>query len=177
MIIVLNATPLIYVTKIGFSWVFEKLGELGVKIIVPETVYQEVVTIGKEKGFSDAIIVDELVKKNVFEIKKCLTKNAVKRLLETTFGREKLIHSGEIEVLALAMELQGIAIIDEKNARKIAEAMGITVHGTMYLFIILYRHRIISKDELVAIFDELVSHGWRVSVEDYIKIKRKIELL
>jgi len=59
LIIVLNATPLIYVTKIGFSWIFEKLRELGVKIIVPETVYQEVVTIGKEKGFSDAIIVNE----------------------------------------------------------------------------------------------------------------------
>jgi len=59
LIIVLNATPLIYVTKIGFSWIFEKLRELGVKIIVPETVYQEVVTIGKEKEFSDAIIVNE----------------------------------------------------------------------------------------------------------------------
>jgi len=74
LIIVLNATPLIYVTKIGFSWIFEKLRGLGVKIIVPETVYQEVVTIGKEKGFSDAMIVNELVKKNVFEIKKCLTR-------------------------------------------------------------------------------------------------------
>ena len=69
MIIVLNATPLIYVTKIGFSWIFEKLGELGVKIIVPETVYQEVVTIGKEKEFSDAIIVNELVKKNVLRLR------------------------------------------------------------------------------------------------------------
>ena len=177
MIIVLNATPLIYVAKIGFSWVFEKLRNFGVKIIVPEIVYQEVAVIGRRKGFSDAIVIDELVKKNIFEVRKCLNRSVIERILKTTFRREKLIHSGEVEALALAMELQGIVIMDEKNARKIAEAMGIKVHGTMYLFIILYRRKMISKDELITILNELVSHGWRISVEDYIKIRREIEKL
>ncbi len=51
MIAVSNASPLIFLAKIGKIHLLEKIFE---KILIPEKVYNEVVVKGKEKRFADA---------------------------------------------------------------------------------------------------------------------------
>jgi len=64
MPLVFNATPLIYITKIGLSKVFEGLKDE--KLTSPQ-VKREVVDEGKRKGVPDAIILEKMFKNNVFK--------------------------------------------------------------------------------------------------------------
>ena len=90
MIWVFNSTPLIYLSKVSLSWIFEKLeGEK----LTPKTVYSEVVVEGKKRGEVDAFIVDELVN-NVFEVVEITPIKPLENIKE--------LHRGEVEVLSLA---------------------------------------------------------------------------
>jgi len=85
-----NSTPLIYLSKVSLSWIFEKLeGEK----LTPKTVYSEVVVEGKKRGEVDAFIVDELVN-NVFEVVEITPIKPLENIKE--------LHRGEVEVLSLA---------------------------------------------------------------------------
>ena len=42
-----------------------------------------------------------------------------------------LVHSGEAEAIALAMELDVPLIIDEKTGRRVARSLGVVVTGTL----------------------------------------------
>ena len=63
--LVFNATPLIYLTKVGLSKIFEQLKD---EKLTSPSVKREVVGEGKRKGVADAIILDKLFLKGVFKI-------------------------------------------------------------------------------------------------------------
>ncbi|MBS7280266.1 MAG: hypothetical protein KIH09_10590 [Candidatus Freyarchaeota archaeon] len=57
--LVFNATPLIYLSKVSL---IENIKELPENRCLPKSVYDEVVTKGKELGSADAFKVDKLIK-------------------------------------------------------------------------------------------------------------------
>ena len=165
MIWVFNSTPLIYLSKVSLSWIFEELE--GEKLI-PKTVYSEVVVEGKKRGEVDAFIVDELVN-NVFEVVETTPIKPLENIKE--------LHRGEVEVLSLAKARGGIAITDDSIAREIGEALGIKVHGTLYLIFLMLKKDKISKNEAVSKVNEMIRKGFRLSVEVYSEFLRLMEVL
>jgi predicted nucleic acid-binding protein len=108
---VFDSSPLIYLNKVGLEWVLEELE--GEKIVPPE-VYEQVVTRGKARGDADALHTERLVEPGV------ITVVPVERDFKTRVrGLRTELQEGELDVLALADEKSGTAILDESIAREV----------------------------------------------------------
>ncbi len=167
--LVFDATPLIYLTKVGLSKLFEELEED--KLTSP-LVKREIVDEGKKRGIPDAVILDKLFANGVFKILEPADKKFLNRLLET-HG----LHSADAQVLVLAKENEGIAIVDDEVARKTARIYDIDYAGSSYVLMRAVCEDLISKSKAKQTVNDMVSLGWRVNVESYIKILEALEKL
>jgi len=167
--LVFNATPLIYITKVGLIKVFE--GLKNEKLTSPQ-VKREVVDEGKRKGVPDAIILEKMFQNKVFKVTKPKNQKFLTILLET-----KGLHITDAEVLAIAKERDGIAVVDDEVARKTAKIYGIAYVGTPYILMKAVLQGMITKEKAKQAINEMVFAGWRCSVESYAKIMEAIEKL
>ncbi|KXA94567.1 hypothetical protein AKJ37_07495 [candidate division MSBL1 archaeon SCGC-AAA259I09] len=138
---------------------------------LPPTVYEEVVEVGKEKGFDDALVTEELIERGVLKVKE-----PPKQLLD----RIKLhqdIHPGEAETLSLAKSLNAIAITDDPVARAIADMYDVMREGSYMVILRMLNAGEINKEKAKSSLRKLVDSGWRCDVELYENILRRIEEL
>jgi len=167
--LVFNATPLIYITKAGLSKVFEDLK--GEKLTSPH-VKKEVVDEGKRKGVPDAIILEKIFKNNVFKIAETKNRKFLASLSET-----RGLHITDAEVLAIAKERSGIAVIDDEVARKTARIYGLSYVGTPHILMRAVFQGLVTKERAKQAVKEMISAGWRCSLESYVKIMEAMEKL
>ncbi|MBC7130615.1 DUF3368 domain-containing protein [Candidatus Bathyarchaeota archaeon] len=167
--LVFNSTPLIYITKIGFSRIFE--GLKGEKLTSP-SVKREVVDEGKRRDFADATVLERLFQKGIFKVVKPEDTVFLKILLQT-----KGLHMTDAEVLAIAKEYGGIAIIDDEVAMKTSKIYGIAYAGTPYILIKAVSQGLITKEKAKQAINDMVFAGWRCSIETYVKIIESLEKL
>lgn len=160
--LVFNSTPLIYITKVGLSKIFEELQD---KKVTSPTVKREVVDHGKLKRIPDAIVLDKLFELGVFNVCEPADKDFLSSLLKT-----RGLHLADADVLALAHELGGMAVIDDEVARKTAKIYGVDYVGSSYILMRAVCEGIITKARAQKAFSEMVSAGWRCSLETYVKI-------
>ena len=165
--LVFNSTPLIYLTKAGLSRIFEGLG--GEKLTSP-VVKREVVDEGKRKGVPDAVVLDKLFVNGVFKVCQPSDRKFLVRLLET-----RGLHLADAEVLALAREHAGIAVIDDEVARKTAKVYGVDYVGSPYVLMRAVCEGLISKAKAKQAVNDMVSAGWRCNVESYAKIMEVLD--
>jgi len=152
---------------VGLSKVFEDLKNE--KLTSPH-VKREVVDEGKRKGIPDAAILDGIFQNNVFEVAEPENRKFLASLLET-----KGLHLTDAEVLVIARERDGIAIIDDEVARKTAKIYGISYAGTTYVLMKAVMQRMITKERAKQAINEMISAGWRCSIESYTKFIETIE--
>jgi predicted nucleic acid-binding protein len=167
--LVFNATPLIYITKIGLSKIFRELESE--KLTAPH-VKMEVVDKGKRKGIPDAIILEKMFLNGTFKIIEPKNKSFLESLLQT-----RGLHVTDAEVLAIAKERSGIAVIDDEVARKTAKIYGIPYVGTPYILIKAVFQGLITKGRAKQAVNEIIFAGWRCIVETYAKIMDVMEKL
>jgi len=165
--LVFNSTPLIYLTRVGLSKVFENLEEE--KVTSPE-VKREVVDEGKRKGVPDAIVLEKLFSSNAFRVVEPKDEGFLSRLLKT-----RGLHVTDAEVLALAKELDGLAVADDEVARKTAKVYGIAYVGTPYVLVRTVSEGTITRNRAREAVNEMIFAGWRCSVETYVKIMEVLE--
>lgn len=165
--LVFNSTPLIYLTKVGLSKIFEGLKEE--KLTSPQ-VKREVVDEGKRKGVPDAVILEKMFENKMFRAVEPSDRVFLSRLLET-----RGLHVTDAEVLALAKELDGLAVVDDEVARKTAKVYGIAYVGTPYVLVRAVLQKLITKERAREAVNEMVSAGWRCSIESYAKIIEVLE--
>ncbi len=163
---VFNSSPLIHLVKAGLAWMIERLE--GEKYITP-SIYAEVVENGKAKGFDDAIITEELLRRGTILIKKP-SGNLLKLI-----SAHKDIHPREAEVIGLAKELDGIAVIDDPVARSVAELHGVKKEGSYMIIVRMLARNDIKKGEAKEALRHLVESGWMCDVELYSKVLDLIE--
>lgn len=165
--LVFNSTPLIYLSKAGLSGIIENLK--GEKLMSP-LVKAEVVDKGKLKGVPDAIALEKLFDNGVFKV--CKPKNTafLSRLSET-----RGLHVADADVLTLAKEYEALAVIDDEVARKTAKVYGIEYVGTPYVLVRAVFEGLLSKEEAKLAVNDMVSAGWRCSLESYSKIMQLLE--
>jgi len=113
-------------------------------VYIPTKVYEEI-TI-KEKIALD---------KEFFITKEIKDKKLYKLLL-------KSLDKGEAQAIVLAKETNLSLIIDEKKGRKIATTMGINIFGFIGLLIINYKNKLLSKEDIINIFNKAKKQNFRV---------------
>ncbi|RKY45704.1 MAG: DUF3368 domain-containing protein [Candidatus Neomarinimicrobiota bacterium] len=145
MKVVSNSTCIIALLRVGRLTLLKDLFD---RILIPEEVYREIYVNGKE-GFV------ELEKVDLFEIKKI--KN--RRFFNLLRG---LIDDGEAASIILAIEEDaGLIILDDKDARKIAEKLGLKVMGTAGILLLAKKKGII--EEIKPILEEMRMSGFYLS--------------
>ncbi|MFQ5758239.1 MAG: DUF3368 domain-containing protein [Candidatus Bathyarchaeia archaeon] len=165
--LILNATPIIYLCKIGLSKIFKEFSEE--KYTTPKVV-EEVVDKGKILGAPDAFIADELIQQSTIKVRAPKNVDFINKL-----SRIPDLHPAEIQVLALAKELKGIAIIDESIAREIARIYSIETHGAAYLLLRLLHRGRLSKKQTKEAINRMITAGWRLTAEEYAKLTKELE--
>ena len=131
---------------------------------------EEVVDKGKSLGAPDAIIAEELIQRSIIKVREPTNVDFI-----TLLSAIPDLHKAEIQVIALAKELEGIAIVDESVAREVSRLYNVEAHGTTYLLLrLLYRKRL-SKKQFNEAIDGMISAGWRLTAEEYAKLTRELE--
>jgi predicted nucleic acid-binding protein len=173
--LVFNSTPLIYLTRVSLTTLFTNLNE---DKITTSKVYHEVVVQGKKKGSPEALLLEKLFKKKVLSIHELKNKEFMKTLVGVAANLERQpLHEAEAEVLAVANEVKGVAIIDDKIAKSVASLFGIKMHGTGYVLGKMYLTGKIGKETLIQKIKEMRDQGWYISGEDYLDIVKHLEAL
>ncbi len=83
---------------------------------------------GKNKGVADAIILEKLFNNKIFKIIEPEDNEFTRRLMKT-----RGLHKADAEVLSLARELEGLAIIDDELASNVAKIYEMSYAGTPYI--------------------------------------------
>lgn len=160
MKVVVNSTVLIGLCQIGQLRLLESLFE---EIYISLEVYSEVVEKGKGKIGSEEIKSAQWIKR-----KKVKNSLAVSMLMAR-------LDPGEAETIILAIETEAnILVLDEKEAREIAEEEGLTVIGTAALLKRAKEKGLI--EDLKKSLDQLRASGFRLSDDVYEACLRNIDV-
>jgi len=158
--IVSNATPLIYLAKIGRIDLLQKVfGE----VVIPKEVKIEVVDKGKQLGEKDSYIIEKAITDGWLKVL-----NA--QLVEVPIKLEP----GELAVLSLAKSL-GLreVLIDEVSARTAAKLLNLKPRGTIFVLLKALEKKEIDLNEFLEALDELIKTGFRLKEEVYIEAVRE----
>jgi len=71
--------------------------------------------------------------------------------------------------------MDGLAVVDDEVARKTAKVYGIAYVGTPYILVRAVLQKLITKERARETVNEMISAGWRCSVETYARIMEALE--
>lgn len=166
---VFDATPLIYLAKVGRLTVVDQLGD---PCLIPETVYAEVVDEGLEQGHPDARLVERRVDDGAFGVV-TVEETPLSSRLETNEN----LSAADAAVLACAGARDAIAVMDEAYGREVAATEGITTRGTAYLVLSLVSNGAVTAGEARDVIDAMMDEGWYCAPDLYARILGKLESL
>lgn len=170
MRIVCDSSPLIWLTKTGNIKLLKQLYE---SVIIPEEVYNEVVTNGLLKGYHDAHVIQEQINQSWIRVEKLDEETSTRCSLITENAPE--IHLGEVQVILLAHSMNLDLLMDESCGRAFAETWGLNVHGTLYVVLRSLREAIITQDEAKDVISSMVEKGFRIEPRLVTRVLREIE--
>jgi predicted nucleic acid-binding protein len=158
---IVNATPLIALAVVDQ---LDLLPQILGDIIVPTTVHNEVIRQGLERPGAQLI-----AQAKWLQVVSPKTTSTIEPFL---LG----LDPGELDVLLLAREQQpDWVIIDERQARRAARALGLPVKGTVGILLAAGLTGLRSRDELIADLAKMISHGIRISPQLQSWLKEELE--
>ncbi len=166
---VLDATPLIYLAKVDR---LALLTQLDAECVVPERVYDEVVTAGLEREYADARRIEARVEDGALAVRTAERSRLFDRVRSST-----ALSDADAAVLAMASANGGIAVMDETYGRSVAETEGIEARGTAYLVLATAKQAELSTDDARATIDAMLDAGWYCAPDLYARIIRTIDAL
>jgi predicted nucleic acid-binding protein len=167
VIAVINASPLIYLGKLGLLPLMQHMFET---VITVQTVKDEVLDPDTPEysalatAFADWLLVSEVKSSSL-----------VDRL------REMGLHDGEVMCLALAHEERknhagAVIVIDDLAARDVARALGLRVTGTVGMIMRAKKSGMIDREAALAHVRRLVENtSFRMSTSLYSRIISELE--
>lgn len=167
--LVFDATPLIYLAKVDY---FDVLDHLDDACVIPERVYEEVVTTGIEHGYPDARRIERAVEQDVFAVRPVEETDVYLRLQQN-----RNLSGADCAVLALASHTDGTAVMDEQYGRDVADTESIDTRGTAALLLTLVKRDVLAPDDARQALDEMVDAGWYCAPEIYARVLRTLESL
>jgi len=124
------------------------------EVVIPRKVFDEILE-GKERGFADAKIIEDIINMKKIQVLEIKNKNLIERANQFNIQR------GEAEALALYWQEEADYLAtDDDNVRKKSFLLNIKIIGTPAIILKLYKERIISKDKTIDSLDRLRKIGW-----------------
>ena len=164
---VLDATPLIYLAK---AERLALLNDLEEQRLIPELVYEEVVSTGIEEGYPDARRIERLTEDGVFRVVSVPETDLYKRL--RTNDR---LSRADASVLSCAKRRSGTAVMDEAYDRDVASTEGIDTRGTAYLVLLLVKRGALDPEAAREAIDAMLEAGWYCAPDVYAGVLRKLD--
>jgi len=157
-----DSSVLIHLSRIDRLYLLNKFFS---SIVIPPAVWHEVVTEGK--GRAGATEVEQAKKAGWLHVTQPQNKNLVHLL-------QQQLDVGEAEAIAMAIENNGsLLLIDEADARKIADIYNVTFIGTIGLLIRAHVENNIESFQTE--LDRLIHDGgFRISQALYDKVVRQV---
>lgn len=151
MNLVLNTSPLIFITKLGYLDSLNQIFELH----IPKTVLDEM-TVKRDNAYEE---VNKLVERSFIivdgvEVEKVLI---------------SVLHPGEAEAISLAKKMGCWVALDDSKARKIAEKEEVNVIGTAGLLKVMTGMELIDENP-EKIFEKLSNLKFRMKKEQFLDI-------
>lgn len=165
--LIFDATPLIYLTKVGLAALIETLPT---RKFAARSVFEEVVERGKIKGLADALELARLFEQGTIAIAEPRNISLL-RTLASIRGLEQ----ADAETLAIAKEFGYRAVVDDMLARKVARTYAIDLVGTPHVIILGIRKSLLTREEALTAIDNMIEAGWRCGPELYREIVRLIK--
>ena len=163
-IYVLDATAIIHFAKVGKLNLVCDICDA----YITEEVYSETVESGR---YPDSLIIRDVVDGGGLRVYDIKDKRAVEAL-----SRHPEIHVGEAETLAAAKELDGLAVIDEKEARTLARIYGIrSAPGTLFLLFRLLSLEKMDAEDVDETLNNLIDSGLYLDPKTLLRAKEKLE--
>jgi len=159
-----NSGPLIHLAKVGLLELI-KLYDT----VIPLEVKYEVVDKGKEKGFTDALLVEKAIEEGWIKVIDVSVDDKFAKAAEVAG-----LHKAEITVVYYAYKNGITALLDEDAARVFARGLGVKVRGSLGLLIEGLKEGLISYSEAVKGLDDL-SKVMYLSSDVYKLVLREIE--
>ena len=163
--IISDSTPLIHLARIGR---LDLLSRLFKKVIIPESVFNEIVIKGEEQGYLDAKLIRKVTEEWI-EIKE-LNKEELTELDEILKIGPIGIAEGEAITLANNMRLP--LLIDDSIGQKIARTLNIETYWTTSVVLKGVSVKIITRPEAKKLVEDLINGGLRVKPEVVIELMK-----
>lgn len=165
--LIFDATPLIYLTRVGLLRLVEALPT---KKYAVQSVFDEVVKTGKSRGHQDALALSRL-----FDAREISIIEPSDSSLLKTLRRVRGLEEPDAETLAVAEDHSFRAVVDDLVARKVAKTYHVDFVGTPYILVLSIQKRLLTKQEAAKALDDMVDSGWRCGPELYRDIIRIIQ--
>lgn len=158
----INTSPLIFLAKLDMLDCL-KIYE---KIYTSKQVIDEIEK-GLSKGFQEALIIKKLIDEGFIVVKNIKGK-------KEGFG----LHTGELSAIEMTRKLKlDEIIVDDKAAIHVAKYFGLKVTSTPFILLMNLKAKRIDYEEFVDAMDGLISFGYFISPNLYVKILKKAEEL
>jgi hypothetical protein len=154
MTVVSNTSPVVLLAKIKR---LRLLKELYGEVLLSPAVKVESVDKGRELGARDVGEIERGMKEGWIRLVKL---NRSQSRQAGSLVREARIGQGEGEALVLAKDKKTVAILDDKEARAIAEGWKISHTSTLMVIYGAYVKGLISYDELIDDLNKLTKVMW-----------------
>ncbi len=150
--LVLDATPIIHAAKTPIHALF---GKLDLELCTTSVVMRETL----HGDFEGRLIIETFFQGQV------RVEEPVRVL-----AAQRGLHAGESTAIALALEKNAVLMTDDRVARTVAKAMGVTVvYSTFFIFRALGK-KAISKPEAERLVGRLIESGWWCDAETLARI-------
>ena len=165
-----NASPLIYLAKIG---ILNYLKDFYGSVQIPQEVKKETVDRGIKGGYSDAFVIKTAIEEGWIKIEYLSEDNAKRAKI---YAEATRIHIGEAQAIFLAIQKgEKEILIDETMARDAARQLGLTPHGTLYIVMKFCNKGLITKEQAKGLLDRLIEKNFYVSARVYKKAMLALE--
>jgi predicted nucleic acid-binding protein len=142
--VVSNAGPLMVFSKLN---ILHLLKGLYGRVEFPLSVYRETVSIGIQRGFTDAQVLNSFLMQNEWDPIKAF---------ETPADLQDLnLDRGEKESIALALSKNALLLMDEERGRDFARQNNLSVRGSLGVLIEAFAKKMISEDQLRFYFQQI----------------------
>lgn len=152
--VIADATVFITLAKIGRITL---LREVHKKVLMPPTVREEVIDSGRAINAVEVIHVEQGVRQEWIEVAILTTAEfgVAQQIADST-----TLHMGEAEALAIAATREMLLIVDDKEARAVANSMEIEFMGTAAFLLEAYLRELLDYEQLSEAIRDLAEVMW-----------------
>jgi predicted nucleic acid-binding protein len=161
-----NAGPLIHLAKAASLALLRALYD---EIIIPSEVKIEVADRGSERGFADAIQIEEAINQGWLEVEDIRPSRRFSEAAKVTG-----LKTAEVAVIYYAHQNEVTALLDDEPARIFARTLGVKIRGSLGVLLDCQRKHLISKEEALERLDRL-SGAIYLNPELYTLVRREME--